>query len=133
MTNFLTDDDLKAIEGHAQIVRYQANESILTEHHENTGVYWVRAGVVRVELNRLYKNIVIAGISKGEMFGEMSFLMDDHKTSTTVVAHQEVEVMFIERDMLEKILDENHGLAARFYKTAAITLADRLKSQTHNS
>ena len=67
------------------------------------------------------------------MFGEMSFLMDDHKTSSTVVAHQDVEVMYIERESLEKILGENDGLAARFYRTAAITLADRLKSQTQNS
>ena len=92
----------------------------------------MRTGLVRVELSRLYKEIIIAGIGAGEMFGEMSYLMDDHKTTSKVIAHSDVEVMFISRDALDELLAANDGLAARFYKTAAITLAQRLKSQTQS-
>ena len=132
MSNFLTDEDLKLIEASAEIVKFKANDAILSEHHENTGVYWVREGMVRVELSRLYKDIIIAGIGPGEVFGEMSFLMNDHKTTSAVIAHSDVEAMFVNRDTMNKLLDENDGLAARFYKTVAITLAERLKSQTHS-
>jgi len=133
VSNFLTDEDLELIESHAQIYSFKPNTKIISLHNENTGVYWVRKGVVRVELSRMYQDIVIAGIGPGEMFGEMSFLMNDHKTTSSVLAHDDVEVMFIERDALNKLLEENNGLAARFYKTAAITLAQRLRSQTRNS
>ena len=133
MSNFLTDNDLKLLESKAKILTFETNALILSQRHENTGVYWVRKGLVRVELSRLYKEIVIAGIGAGEMFGEMSYLMDDHKTTSTVIAHDEVEVMFIEREALDALLGSNDGLAARFYKTAAITLAERLKSRIQNS
>ena len=130
MINFLTDEDMDLLEANAEILEYKANALILSLQHTNTGVFWVRKGVVRVELSRLYQDIVIAGIGPGEMFGEMSYLMDDHKTTSTVVAHEDVETMFIDREALDKLLEENEGLAARFYKTAAITLAQRLRSQT---
>ena len=133
MTNFLTDKDLSLLESNAEIIAYKAGALILSQKTENTGVYWIREGMVRIELSRLYKDIVIAGIGPGEMFGEMSFLMDDHKTTSTVVAHKDVEVMFVDRETLDKLLEENDGLAARFYKTAAITLAQRLKSQSKHS
>ena len=132
MTNFLTDEDLKLIESHAQIDSFKANTKIISLHNENTGVYWVRKGIVRVELSRMYQDIVIAGIGPEEMFGEMSYLMNNHKATSSVIAHDGVEVMFIDREALDKLLEENNGLAARFYKTAAITLAQRLKSQTQS-
>ena len=133
MSNFLTDEDLKLLESKSEIQTFKSNTLIVSQQHENTGVYWVRKGLVRVELSRLYKEIVIAGIGAGEMFGEMSFLMDDHKATTAVIAHDDVEVMFIDRKSLDALLEQNDGLAARFYKTAAITLAQRLKAQIQNS
>jgi len=132
LTNFLTDEDMGLLEANAEILSYKSNALILSQKNENTGIFWVREGIVRVELSRLYQDIVVAGIGPGEMFGEMSYLMDDHKTTSAVIAHKDVEVMFVDRQTLDKLLDENDGLAARFYKTAAITLAQRLKSQTHS-
>jgi len=133
MANFLTDEDLNLLESNAEIVSYKADETILSHRDENTGVYWVRKGFVRIELSRLYQDIVIAGIGPGEMFAEMSYLLADHKATSAVVAHQDVEAMLVDRETLDRLLAENEGLAARFYKTAAITLAERLKSQTQSS
>jgi len=130
LINFLTDEDMGLLEANAEMLSYKANAQIINQQNENTGVFWVRKGIVRVELSRLYQDIVVAGIGPGEMFGEMSFLMDDHKSTSAVVAHEDVEAMFIDRQALDKLLNKNDGLAARFYKTAAITLAQRLKSQT---
>ena len=132
MTNFLTDEDLKLIESRARIDSFKPDTKIISRHNENTGIYWVRKGIVRVELSRMYQDIVIAGIGPGEIFGEISFLMNDHKTTSSVIAHDDVEVMFIDRETLDALLEENDGLAARFFKTAAITLAQRLRSQTEN-
>jgi len=133
VTSFLTDEDLELIKSHARIDSFKPDTKIISRRNKNTGIYWVRKGIVRVELSRMYQDIVIAGIGQGEIFGEMSFLMNDHKTTSSVIAHDDVEVMFIDRESLDALLQENNGLAARFYKTAAITLAQRLKSQTENS
>jgi len=130
LTNFLTDEDMGLLEANAEILNFKANDLIISQRHENPGVYWVRKGIVRVELSRLYQDIVIAGIGPGQVFGEMSYLMDDHKTTSAIVANEDVEAMFVERHKLDNLLDENDGLAARFFKTVAITLAQRLKSQT---
>ena len=44
MSNFLTDDDLKLLESHAEILGFKQDDMVLSEKHENTGAYGFGTG-----------------------------------------------------------------------------------------
>lgn len=132
MFDILTDDDMLLLESRAQRMRFPANTQLISQRTENKGVFWITEGLVQVEMSSLFTNRIIAGIGPGEIVGEMSFILDDHRSTTSVVAFHDTEALFIERDELVSLLDENDGFAARFYKMVALTLANRLKAQTQS-
>ncbi|MBF0256916.1 MAG: cyclic nucleotide-binding domain-containing protein [Gammaproteobacteria bacterium] len=124
--NYLTEPDMALLKQHGRVVSYSGEEVILSEDAENSKMFWLLKGRVRVELDRLFPGVTLAKIEHGEMFGEISFLSDD-RASATVTADGKVEVLEVERDELERLLAGNEGFAARFYHTTSVTLIKRLR------
>jgi CRP-like cAMP-binding protein len=62
----------------------------------------------------------------GEVLGEMSFL-EGSVTSATVVADGPVEVDVVDGARVQALLDAEPLLAAHFYQSLAVTLAERLR------
>ena len=61
------------------------------------------------------------------MFGEVSFV-DHDETSASASAFKDCEILEVPRDVVEAILDQDANLAARFYRTVAMTLARRIRA-----
>jgi CRP-like cAMP-binding protein len=127
-SNFLLEKDLALLRRRGRVVTYAEDQVILKEKETNRRLFWLLKGSVRIELNRRFGNIVLANIRAGEMFGEMSFLGEE-EASATVIANKELECIVIDGDVLDEVLELHQGLAARFYHTAAVTLARRLRFQ----
>ncbi|MCW5978049.1 MAG: cyclic nucleotide-binding domain-containing protein [Bryobacteraceae bacterium] len=71
----------------------------------------------------------IALLRAGEVLGEMSFV-DSRPPSASVRARRESVVLVISRHELRAKLEEDTGFAARFYRSIAAFLTDRLRTTT---
>lgn len=128
-SNYLTDEDMARLAERGQVRQYANSDVIIQEGADDARVCWVKRGSIRIELSALYHGVVFRNIGAGEVVGEISFL-DDGRPSATIVATEEVETLEISTPALSELLDSDTGLAARFYRTLAATLARRLRYES---
>ena len=69
----------------------------------------------------------IARVGVGDILGEMSFV-DDSPTSASVQTMSEVLVLAVEHRLISQRMAADAAFAARFYKSIAIFLADRMRN-----
>lgn len=74
-------------------------------------------------------NRTLARLAAGEVVGEMSFI-DARPPSATVSASTDAVLYSVTKRTLQRELEENVALAARFYKAIATFLSDRIRKAT---
>jgi CRP-like cAMP-binding protein len=89
-------------------------------------VYLIRSGRVRVERQNGGGKAVLVTLGPGAIFGEMAFI-EDSLTSASVVADGKVEVDALEVSDLKQMFESFPHFAARFYRSVAVTLSQRLR------
>jgi len=72
------------------------------------------------------KELVLAFMSPGDHFGEMSFL-DQHPRSADVVAMEDTELLVMEQEALEELLAGDREMGLKFYRSMSKVLAKRLR------
>ena len=119
---FLSNQDWELLLDEAETRLYQPDEIILPMGECAEAMYLIDKGQVRVEQR---PGRVLAYHGSGAVFGEMSFLQGK-EASASVIAEDEVEVRMMALSHVNELLNSVPGLAARLYKTLAVTLAQRL-------
>ncbi len=122
---YLTSEDYQILWSKAQVVTYKQHEVILKEGRLSQAIYLVRKGTVRVESAAIGRDVAIAFLSSGEVFGEISFL-EGLPTSSGVFAQEDVEVGVLNQQDLDALLTATPGLSDRFYQSLAHNLSSRL-------
>lgn len=122
---YLTIEDYNVLLEKSQIVTYQQHEVILKEGRLSAGIYLLRQGIVRLERAATGRDVAIAFLESGEIFGEISFLEGIPSTSS-VIAQEDVEVCLIDQSQLASLLSLKPGLSDRFYQSLAHNLSRRL-------
>ena len=126
---YLTTEDYNVLLEKAQVATYQQREVIIKEGRLSGAIYLVRKGIVRVEASASGRDVAIAFLEPGEVFGEMSFL-EGVPTSAAVIAQEEVEVCVLNEQNLYSLLTSVPGLSDRFYQSLAHNLSSRLRQTT---
>ena len=126
---YLTTEDYNVLMEKAQVATYQQREVIVQEGRLSQAIYLVRKGMVRVERAASGRDVAIAFLEPGEVFGEMSFL-EGIPTSAAVIAQEEVEVCVLNEQNLYSLLTSVPGLSDRFYQSLAHNLSHRLRQTT---
>ena len=122
---YLTTEDYHILWSKAQVATYKPHEVILKEGRLSQAIYLVRKGRVRVESAAIGRDVAIAFLAPGEVFGEISFL-EGLPTSSGVVAQENVEVCVLNKQDLASLLTSIPGLSDRFYQSLAHNLSSRL-------
>ena len=122
---YLTIEDYGILLEEAQIVSYKQHEVILQEGRLAEAIYLVRKGVVRVERAATGRDVAIAFLEPGEVFGEVSFL-EGVPAAIGVIAQEDVEVCVFNKRQLYALLTSKPGLSDRFYQSLAHNLSSRL-------
>lgn len=122
----LTRNDWTLIESKAKRIRVQVGQEIIKEGTRIDHLYVLRRGSASVELAGTTSRAVIATLSAGDVFGEMAFLGDSTATAA-VVATDEVDVDAIWANDLRELVTMFPGFGARFYRSLAVILAQRLR------
>ena len=123
---YLTSKDYEVLLEKARIATYEQHEVILREGRLSQAIYLIRRGMVRIERSASGRDVAIAFLEPGEIFGEMSFL-EEVPTSAAVVAQDDVEVCILDRQNLYSLLTSVPGLSDRFYQSLAHSLSGRLR------
>lgn len=123
---YLTTEDYNVLLEKARIATYKQHEVILKEGRLSQAIYLVRKGIVRIERAASGRDVAIAFLEPGEVFGEMSFL-EEVPTSAAVIAQDNVEVCMLDQQSLYSLLTSVPGLSDRFYQSLAYNLSSRLR------
>ena len=124
----LNGRDWKLILAIAKTYEFEKDHCILVEGSKSSKKFFkIKSGSVRVEkLNENGKSNVLATIKPPETFGEMS-IIDDSTISASVITNElKNEIFEIDFEFLEKLFENEAGLALRFYYKIANKMAKRL-------
>jgi len=122
----LTRNDWTLIESKAKRTRVKLGHEIIREGARIDHLYVLRRGSASVVLEGTTSRAVIATLNAGDVCGEMAFLGDSTATAS-VIADDEVEVDEIWADDLRQLVTAFPGFGARFYRSLAVILAQRLR------
>jgi len=122
----LTRNDWTLIESRAKRIGFKLGQEIISEGARIDHLYVLRSGPASVELEGTTSRTVIASLIAGDVCGEMAFLEDSTATAA-VVAKDDIEVDAIRADELRQLVAAFPGFGARFYRSLAVILAQRLR------
>jgi len=123
----LTDADVDWLAKSGRRKRVPKGTVLIQQGKAVQSLYIVLEGELTVLHGRTKKEL--ARLGAGEIAGEMSFV-DSRPPSATVSAQSDAVVYHIPTRILGEALAANPGFAARFYKSVATFLSDRVRQAT---
>jgi CRP/FNR family transcriptional regulator, cyclic AMP receptor protein len=121
---YLTDNDWALLRSKARRTAFKPREILITINSRPAGLFVLVSGTASVEVVR---NTPVAKLSPGEICGEMAFI-ENGAASASVVAETELEADVLELGVLNDVFISYPHLEARFYKSLALLLSQRLRS-----
>jgi len=126
---YLTDDDWMLMLKDVQRLKFDQDAVILTEGETRHAIFFIENGSARVERRHMDFYVEIARLERGDIFGEMSFL-EGYAASASVIAAEPCDVMCFDGHLVEALIKVDNGFGARFYRSLAEVLSNRLRETT---
>ena len=123
---YLSASDWNLVASKSKKIAFDKEQILIREGSAAKTVYLLRSGKVRVERNNGGGRAVLVTLGPGAIFGEMAFI-EDALASASVVADGKVEVDAIEVPDLKQMFEAFPHFGARFYRSVAVTLSQRLR------
>ena len=118
----LTEEELGYISEKMVSKNYDAGQMILLEASEGEQCFFVTEGSVKItRLSKKGREVILAILSDGDFFGEMS-LLDGEFRSANVVALDDTEVLTLNRNDFLLVLKNYPQIAIRLLKEMATRL-----------
>jgi len=115
----LTEEELGYISAKMVSKHYNAGQTILLEASEGEQCFFVTEGSVKItRLSKKGREVILAILSDGDFFGEMS-LLDGEFRSANVVALDDTEVLTLNRNDFLLVLKNYPQIAIRLLKEMA--------------
>ena len=115
----LTEEELGYISEKMVSKQYDAGQMILLEASEGEQCFFVTEGSVKItRLSKKGREVILAILSDGDFFGEMS-LLDGEFRSANVVALDDTEVLTLNRNDFLLVLKNYPQIAIRLLKEMA--------------
>lgn len=119
---FMTATDYALLKDKAQSRSLRPGELLIREGLHAGAVFLIQTGTVDVERG----GARLVTLKGGDIVGEMSFL-EGVPASASVIAAEPVTALAIPVRELQQIFEAFPHLAARFYRSIAVTLSRRLR------
>jgi len=111
----------------AERVAFALGHEIITQGAAIEVVYIIRRGSASVELATPRSTVTLAVLKEGDVCGEIAFLRRGVASATVVAKDMEVVTDAIRVKDLQQLVDTFPGFAARFFRSLATILANRLQ------
>ena len=123
----LPDDQLGRVEAACRIMEQPAGRTIIEEGSSGDNLYMILDGAVRVHKEDFYGGKeVITTLHSGDHFGEVS-LFDEAPRSAAVSTIQPSKLLYLSRESLRRLMDDDHTLATAIYENLVADLCNRLR------
>jgi len=122
---YLSEEDRIELLAMARRIYFKPGDVILDAGTRRAGLYLVQAGRVRVQRRDTHGDLVLARLSAGELFGEMSFI-ENAPASAKVIAETPCTIDLVPREHVFQLFRERQDFAARFHQSLATLLSRRL-------
>src|ERR1043166_1403340 len=123
---YLSASDWNLVASKSKKLNFDKEQILIREGSAAKTIYLLRTGKVRVERSNGGGRAVLVTLGPGSIFGEMSFI-EDALASASVIADGKVEVDAIEVPDLKQMFEAFPHFGARFYRSVAVTLSQRLR------
>ena len=111
----LEDFYLKDLISRAEVRTWPAGTQIITEGDPGDAVFFILSGRVKVTLyGEEGREIVLAILNEGDMFGEMS-IIDDKPRSANVEAVQDLQCLVVTKSAFLDYMSRHHKVYMRFF------------------
>ena len=118
----LSDSELKSIQELCKTRKYPKNSMIILEEEMGDVVFIVMSGTVKItRVNDEGKEVILAMLGSGEVFGEMAIL-DGESRSANALSQENCEVVTINREDFLNLLKTNNKVALNLMTEFAIRL-----------
>jgi CRP-like cAMP-binding protein len=106
LLSFLTEKEVVDIIGRAEIRLYNDDQKIIEEGDSGDSIFIIKSGQARVIAHIMGKEIELATLSEGDVFGEVGFLTGRLRTAS-VISKGDLEVIELGRVLLEEIIEKS--------------------------
>lgn len=120
---YLTANDWALLRSKSRNVSFHKGEFIIPISSRPTALFVLKKGTAVVEVIR---GNVIARLAPGDICGEMAFV-ENNVASASVVAETEIEAEVFDLSEIKAIFSSYPHVEARFYKSLAVLLSQRLR------
>jgi CRP-like cAMP-binding protein len=122
--NFLSDEDLKNLSAFFESKNVLAGETLWKEKDPFDYIAFVVSGRVEIKKKAEFggMNVIMGIYSKGALC-----ILDESLRKVTAVALEDVSLVIITQENLDKLIATNPGLGARLLKGMLLTISDRLR------
>ena len=118
----LSDSELGNIQTLCQTRKYPKNSMIILEEEMGDVVFIVMSGTVKItRVNDEGKEVILAMLGSGEVFGEMAIL-DGESRSANALAQENCEVVTINREEFLNLIKTNNKVALNLMTEFAVRL-----------
>ena len=118
----LSDSELKSIQELCKTRKYPKNSMIILEEEMGDVVFIVMSGTVKItRVNDEGKEVILAMLGSGEVFGEMAIL-DGESRSANALSQENCEVITINREDFLNLLKTNNKVSLNLMTEFAIRL-----------
>jgi CRP-like cAMP-binding protein len=120
--DFVTPNDWILIKAGARQLKVAPGHVLIAQDSPGGTMYFLRNGSARIVAN----GVDVARLGAGQICGEIAFL-DNHLSSASVIAEEELEADAIEWAELHRIFRMFPHVGSRFYQSMAVLLSRRLR------
>ena len=118
----LSESDLNSIQEICKTRKYPKNSMIILEEEMGDVVFIVMSGTVKItRVNDEGKEVILAMLGSGEVFGEMAIL-DGESRSANALSQENCEVVTINREDFLNLLKTNNKVSLNLMTEFAIRL-----------
>ena len=118
----MTDSELENIKNICQTRKYPKSSMIILEEEMGDVVFIVMSGTVKItRVNDEGKEVILAMLGGGEVFGEMAIL-DGESRSANALAQENCEVVTINREDFLNLIRTNNKVAFNLMTELAVRL-----------
>src|SRR5262244_1638590 len=121
---YLTANDLALLRTISKRRSFKPREIIISVNSRPPSLFMLVSGTAVVEMVR---GVPIAKLGPGDICGEMAFV-ESNAASASVVAETETTVDALDLPALAEVFNHHPHLEARFYRSLALLLSQRLRS-----
>jgi CRP/FNR family cyclic AMP-dependent transcriptional regulator len=125
----LSADERRALLARSKRLNFKNEEVIIEEGQTLNQIYVIASGQVRIthDLNDAISAEFAGPLGTGDFIGEVTFI-DGRGASATITADGDVEIITIERNVIEEMLATDQSFAGRLYKSMLLTMCRRLRT-----